>query len=75
MALKSISYVDSRDFSQLPPVQYKSLYDTKQTTGFPAKGKMRYKLFDKCVEFDEIMRQVIVHNSRVEFVCFLSIPI
>ena len=28
---------------------------------------MRYDLFDKCVEFNEIMRQVVVYNSRVEF--------
>ena len=56
----------------MPPVQFKSLYDEKQTTGFPAQGKMRYKLFDKCVEFDEIMRQVVVYNSRVKFF-FLSI--
>ena len=52
-----ISVVIMGDFSQLPPVKFKALFDDKQTSRFAAEGKNRYLLFDQCVEFDEIMRQ------------------
>ena len=47
-----------RDYGQLPPVKGKPLYDRKQTRIFEAQGKQRYDLFDKCIQFDVVMRQV-----------------